>query len=218
MYISDLYLSYGYDVILTGLRGTGKTSFVSNLLGNYFSITRLPISHMRTAKQLQSRILEIVTQQEKKSVRRFSGGHKKYVQKTAFYLDDIHLAQSFCTDSCDDKSSKTLTNPSLELIRFMLCHHKLITVTRTYKHYLNCKFVASSIPEDYWRLPVRLTRNMCRVPFLPPSDECLHQVFSSNILFWLQAFPSETLGNADQIAHVCPLFTVLYSENVGFLL
>ena len=40
------------------------------------------------------------------------------------------------------------------------------------------------------------------VPFLPPSDECLHQIFSRSVLLWLQQFPESAVGDAEVLAEV----------------
>jgi hypothetical protein len=186
-YLTDLYISYGFDVILIGERGSGRTSFVNNLLRNRLSMNRLAVSHLLTPLQLQRDIKEKLAQLEKKSGHRFLGGGRRLQQKHAFFLDDIHLASTAGTAGCAPPSSAH--SPLLELIRYMLRHHKLTDSGRTYEYLLPSKFVATSTPGHYWRLPVRVTRGMCRVPFLPPSDECLHKIFTHNIRLWLEAFP-----------------------------
>lgn len=196
-YITDLCVSYGLDVILTGDRGTGKTSFVNYLLSNRLSISRLPVNHLLTPVNLQSNMIEKLTQIEKKSGQR---GSRKSSDRNVFFLDDVHLASK--STLAVSASQTDSGGPLLELIRYMLCQHKLRDFTRTYEHLLSFRFVATTTPEDYWRLPTRLSRTMCRLPFLPPSDECLHQIFSRSISLWLEAFP---LQDATQVANVSTL-------------
>ncbi len=194
------------------MKGTGKTSFAKNLLKTRLSITPLPINHIQTPKQLQTSILQKLAQQEKKSGHRIAGSSKRTLQKIAFFLDDIHKAPNLSTSletHAEESSASSNSSPILELIRYMLCHHKFIDFSRTREHLLNCRFVASSTPGEYWRLPVRFTRNMCRLPFLPPSDECLHQVFSNNLLIWLQNFSSTSLGDPQQVANVKSIFVIM---------
>ena len=217
-YLADLYISYGFDVIMTGERGTGRTSFVNNLLKSRLSMNRLAISHLLTPLQLQLDIKEKLAQMEKKSGHRFLGGGKRPQQKHAFFLDDIHLASALCTfePTTADRSppSPHSNSPLLELIRYMLRHRKLTDFARAYEHLLGSKFVATSTPGDYWRLPVRFTRSMCRIPFLPPSDECLHKIFAHSIKLWLEAFP---LGDVAQVSDVSNkgLSIIVYSVTLN---
>lgn len=206
VYIADLYISYGFDVILTGERGTGRTSFVENLLRSRLSLDGLPVSHLLTPVQLQVAIKEKLVQLEKKSGQRFLTGSRRNVQKHAFFLDDIHLADmegsTSAPPSTGCRGHGCQDCPVLELLRYMLCHHKLTDFTRCcYEHLLSSKFVFTSTPDDYWRLPVRFTRTMCRLPFLPPSDKCLHSIFSCTVSPWLEGFPLE---DASLMANVSP--------------
>lgn len=205
MYIADLYISYGFDVILTGERGTGRTAFVENLLKSRLPLGELPVSHLLTPVQLQVAIKEKLVQLEKKSGQRFLTGSRRNVQKHAFFLDDIHLANMEGSSASPSTGSggrgSCMDCPVLELLRYMLSHRKLTDFTRCYEHLLNSKFVFTSTPDDYWRLPVRFTRAMCRLPFLPPSDKCLHGIFSCTISPWLEGFP---LGDAPLMANVSP--------------
>lgn len=188
---------------MTGEKGTGRTSFVNNLLKNRLSMNRLAVTHLLTPQQLQLDIKEKLAQMEKKSGHRFLGGGKRPQQKHAFFLDDVHLASALCNSSTiattDSPPATHSNSPLLELIRYMLGHRKLTDFARAYEHLLGSKFVAMSTPWDYWRLPVRLTRGMCRIPFLPPSDECLHKIFAHSIKLWLEAFP---LGDVAQVSNV----------------
>lgn len=202
-YLADLYISYGFDVILTGERGTGRTSFVNNLLRSRLSMNRLAVNHLLTPVQLQLDIKESLAQMEKKSGHRFLGGGKRPQQKHAFFLDDVHLASTPVEPNPSTSAEFSLPpcsrSPLLELIRYMLGHRKLTDFARTYEHLLVSKFVAMSTPGDYWRLPVRFTRGLCRVPFLPPSDECLHRIFARSINVWLEGFP---LRDVAQVSNV----------------
>ena len=203
-YLADLYLSYGFDVVLTGERGCGRTSFVNNLLRSRVSMNRLAVNHLLTPVQLQLDIKEKLVQMEKKSGHRHLGGSKKSQRKHAFFLDDIHLASKLsAVESSASVGASHTSDPSplLELIRYMLRRRKLTDFTRSYEHLLVSKFVAVTTPGDYWRLPVRLTRGMCRLPFLPPSDDCLHKIFMHGTSLWLEGFP---LGNISQVAKVRP--------------
>lgn len=168
------------------------------------SMNRLPVTHLLTPVQLQLDITEKVAQMDKKSGHRLLGGAKKAQQKHAFFLDDLHLASKPCPVehrnlSAEFTPSQSPHPPLLELIRYMLGHRKLTDFARSYEHPMASKFVAMSTPADYWRLPVRLTRGMCRVPFLPPSDECLHKIFASSTKPWLEAFP---LGDVTPVLNV----------------
>ena len=195
-YISDLYFLYGLDVIITGLTGTGKTSFVNNLLKSRLSIIRIPITCIETPLCLQSSILTKLAQEEKKTGQKLVGSSRRLQRKVAFVLDDIHLAPKY-----DSTAVTSCTSPILELVTFMVSNHKLVDFARGCDHILNSRFAVITTPGDYWRLPTRLTRKLCRLPFFPPSDECLHQVFSRSIELWLQAFPS--IGDVDQVINVC---------------
>lgn len=171
-------------------------------------MNRVAVNHLLTPLQLQLDIKESLAQMEKKSGHRFLGGGKRLQQKHAFFLDDVHLASTPCTVEINPFTSAEFSlppcsdSPLLELIRYMLDHRKLTDFARTYEHLLASKFVAMSTPEDYWRLPVRFTRGLCRVPFLPPSDACLHRIFAHSIKPWLEAFP---LGDVAQVSNVCGL-------------
>lgn len=189
-------------MVLTGDRGTGKSSFVNNLVKSRLSVSQLPINHLSTPVQLQSNVLEKLSQLEKKSGQRWPGGSSKKSQhRSVFFLDDIHLApeSSASVHVGQPPGGSGLDCPLTELVRYMLSHRRLTDFARACEHLLSPRFMATCTPEAYWRLPVRLTRGVCRLPFLPPSDQCLHQIFSSNINLWLEGFP---VHDTNQVAQV----------------
>ena len=160
-------------------------------------MNRLPVTHLLTPVQLQMDIKEKLAQMDKKAGHRILGGSRRAQQKHAFFFDDIHLAsKNSVVGSCGLSDSHS---PLLELICYMLRHRKLTDFTRSYEYLLASKFVALTTPTDYWRLPSRLTRGTCRLPFFPPTDKCLHKIFSRSIYQWLEAFP---LQNVSQVANV----------------
>ncbi len=181
--------------MLTGEVGTGKTSFVDNILRSRLAISRLPTNGLLTPIQLQTNIVEKLTLLEKKSGQRLFGGSKKSQFRNVFFLDNLHSTLTLS----DTDTDGDVPSPILELMRYMLCHCKLTNFMRTCEQLLNSRFFAISTPGDYWRLPIRMTRTMCRVPFLPPSDECLHQIFSRSLNLWLEEFP---LQDSSQVADV----------------
>ena len=203
-------------MILTGDGGTGKSSLVNHLLKSRMSVCHLPITHLLTPVQLQADLLERLSQLEKKLGQRWTGGGggKKSQHKTIFFLDDIHLTskhssgaapdlEGVCDPSTDPPPSAPPTDlacPLLELVCYMQRHRRLRDFTRVCEHLLSPRVVASSTPEEYWRLPVRLTRGMCRLPFLLPSDRCLHQIFCRSVRPWLEAFPLEDAGQVADVS------------------
>ena len=206
-YIVDLYLSYGLDVMIVGQRGTGKTSFVENLIQSHFPVTKLQMSPTLSPGQLQRFILERVAQLERRGGQRIVvGGGGRGATKLAssmrstFFLDDIHLASNAARmiDSGRGEGGESSTGgsaPVLELARFAVQHNHLIDVSRSYSHSLNnVHYIASCTPREYWKLPHQLSRSFNPVPFLPPSDHTLHRVFSSSVLQWLQQFPDSAFG------------------------
>ena len=206
-YIVDLYLSYGLDVMIVGQRGTGKTSFVENLIQSHFPVTKLQMSPTLSPGQLQRFILERVAQLERRGGQRIMGGGGRGATKLAssmrstFFLDDIHLALNTARviDSGGGGGEGELcigdSPPVLELARFALQHNHLIDVSRNYSHSLNnVHYIASCTPREYWKLPHQLSSSFNPVPFLPPSDNTLHCIFSSSVLQWLQQFPDSAFG------------------------
>lgn len=190
-------------MVLTGERGTGKSSFVNNLIKSRLSVSGFPVNHLSTPVQLQGNLLEKLSQLEKRSGQRYlAAGSRKSQNRNVFFLDDIHLApESSTLDHVGGPvgAFTDLQYPLLELLRYMLSHRRLPDFGRAIQHLLSPRFIATATPEAYWRLPVRLTRGLCRLPFLPPSDQCLHQILSSNIKLWLEDFP---IQDTDQVAQV----------------
>ena len=98
-YIADLYLSYGLDVMIVGQQGTGKTSFVQNLIQSRVPVTKLQMSPTLSPNQLQDFILERVSHLERRGGQRMVGGGRganklASSMRTTFFLDDIHLGTS----------------------------------------------------------------------------------------------------------------------------
>ncbi len=189
-YIIDLYLSYGFNVMIIGDKGSGKSSLVENLLQTRLPITRLPITPALTASQLQDKILTRVNAAEKRAGQRLS--HRGSSNKFIFFLDDVHLAQK-----------RGNVSTVLELTRFVSTHRQLYDYSRNYLHTLSeARFISSCTSEGYWKLSNKFSRVFNPVPFLPPSDDCLKQIFSSSVLQWLQAFPDNSVGNTEALAEV----------------
>lgn len=181
--------------MIIGQRGSGKSSLVENLLQSRLPITRLQITPALTPYQMQDKILSQLGIIEKRAGQRFSQRHS--TSKCIFYLDDIHLAHRTTTWSMTKRSTL------LELVRFTTTHHQLHDYSRNYLHTLNeAKFISSCTPDEYWRLPVEFSRAFNPVPFLPPSNECLRQIFSRNVLLWLQEFPETSIGDPETFAEV----------------
>ncbi len=187
--------------MIIGNKGSGKSSLVENLLQTRLPITRLPITPALTANQLQDKILARVSAVEKRAGQRFS--HRGSSNKFIFFLDDVHLAQRVGNN----------VSTVLELTRFVSTHRQLYDYSRNYLHTLSdTRFISSCTPEEYWKLPNKFSRVFNSVPFLPPSDDCLKQIFSSSVLQWLQEFSDNALGNAEILAEVgsfCPLVHTL---------
>lgn len=184
--------------MFVGDGGTGKTSFVNNLMKRHLSVSRIGITQTLTSIQLQANILDRLAQQLKQHGQRMVLPKRSTTLATGLYLDDLHLAH------LDDQTSLNVSSPLLETIRYLLYHRKIADpLRRWYENNLNFKYLASCTPEGYWRLPIRLVKSMCLLPFLPPSDKCLHQVFSQSLQLWLTSFSSSSvLWNAKQIANV----------------
>ena len=206
-YIVDLYLSYGLDVMILGQEGTGKTSFVENLIHSRLPILKLQISPTLSPAQLQEFILDRIQQLDKRSGHRLVGGANKHatITRSTFFLDDIHLAYG-ASQNVDSKrmGEECASSPVLELARFAVQQHQLVDLSRGYTHSLNnLRYITSCTPSDYWKLPHQFSRCFNPVPFLPPSDSCLHQIFSHSVLHWLQQFPdTATGGDSEPLAKV----------------
>ncbi len=193
--------------MIVGQRGTGKTSFVENLIHSRFPITKLQMSPTLSPGQLQGFILERMAQLERRGGQRIVGGGGRGATKIAsamrstFFLDDIHLASNVARmidsegEGEEGESFVGSCAPVLELTRFAVQHNHLIDVSRSYNHSLNnVRYIASCTPWEYWKLPHQLSTSFNPVPFLPPSDHTLHRVFSSSVLQWLQQFPDSAFG------------------------
>lgn len=179
--------------MILGDKGSGKSSLVENLLQTRLPITRLPITPVLTANQLQEKILTRVNAVEKRAGQHFS--HRGSSNKFIFFLDDLHLAQQ--------RSGNNNVSTVLELTRFVSSHRQLYDYSRNYLHNLSeARFISSCTPEEYWKLPNKFSRVFNSVPFLPPSDDCLKQIFSNSVLQWLQEFPDNSIGNAEALAEV----------------
>ena len=201
--------------MIVGQRGTGKTSFVENLIQSRFPITKLQMSPTLSPAQLQGFILERVAQLERRGGQRIVGGGGRGATKLAssmrstFFLDDIHLASNVARMIDNGREGEACIEccPVLELARFAVQHNHLIDVSRSYSHSLNnVHYIASCTPWEYWKLPHQLSSNFNPVPFLPPSDHTLHHVFSSSVLQWLQQFPDSAFGGDPlPLAEVSPI-------------
>jgi hypothetical protein len=232
-YIVDLYLSYGLDVMIVGQRGTGKTSFVENLIHSRFPVTKLQMSPTLSPGQLQGFILERVAQLERRGGQRIVGGGGRGATKIAssmrstFFLDDIHLASNVHVAKKIDSGGEGEEGesyfgccaPVLELTRFAVQHNHLIDVSRSYSHSLNnVRYIASCTPWEYWKLPHQLSTSFNPVPFLPPSDHTLHRVFSSSVLQWLRQFPDSAFGGDPlPLAEVSPSTILIKVYFIQFL-
>lgn len=180
-----------------GDRGTGKTSFVNCLMERHVSVSRIAITPFLTPLQLQTSILDKLAQQNKQHRQRVALSKLSAMMPSALYLDDLHLAYP------GNQLPLNSGSPLLETVQYLVYHQKIADPLRSwYGNKLNFKYLASCTPDSYWRLPVRLTRAMCLLPFFPPSDECLHQLFSRSLQLWLTSFSSSALGNAKQMAMV----------------
>ena len=219
-YIVDLYLSYGLDVMIVGQRGTGKTSFVENLIQSRLPVTKLQMSPTLSPAQLQEFILERVGHLERRGSQRLVGGGRGASKlassmRSTFFLDDIHLASSTSRTVVSDRvvGEESVCSPVLELARFAVQHHHLFDISRSYSHSLNnVHYMASCTPWEYWKLPHQFSHSFNPVPFLPPSDQCLHRVFSCSVLQWLQQFPDTATGGDPQpLAEVSILSSYLHS-------
>ena len=209
-YIVDLYLSYGLDVMVVGQPGTGKTSFVENLVQSRLPVTRLQMSPTLIPSQLQDFILERVGHLDKRAGHRLAGGgggggrgasRLASSMRTTFFLDDVHLASSGASTDLGGSrvGEEGDCSPVLELARFAVQHHHLPDTTRAYTHSLNnVRYIVSCVPGDYWGLPHQFSRSFNPVPFLPPTDDFLQRVFCRSVLQWLLQFPDTALGGDPQ--------------------
>ena len=194
--------------MIVGQEGTGKTSFVENLVQSRLPVTKVQMSPTLTSLQLQELILERVSQLDKRSGHRLVGGVRGGASKLAssmrstFFLDDIQLALSM-SDS-GGRIGERVCSPVLELARYAIQQHQLVDFSRSYSHSLNnVHYITSCTPGEYWKLSHQLSHSFNPVPFLPPSDECLHKVFSRSVLYWLEQFPdSATGGDPEPLAKV----------------
>ena len=193
--------------MIIGREGTGKTSFVENLIHSRLPISKLQMNPMLSPAQLQEFILGRIQQLDKRSGHRLVGGANKHAISTrsTFFLDDIHLACGV-SQSIDNTrlGEESICSPVLELARFAVQQHQLVDFSRGYTHSLNnlC-YITSCTPWEYWKLPHQFSRCFNTVPFLPPSDSCLHQIFSHSVLYWLQQFPeTATGGDPEPLAKV----------------
>lgn len=214
-YIVDLYLSYGFDVMLVGQAGTGKTSFVENLIHSRLPVTKVQISPTLTPPQLQEILLERINQLDKRSSHRLMGGGRGATKlasstRNTFFLDDIHLTSSTSQEAASSEINEGgevgsfCCSPVLELARYAVQQHQLVDLSRSYRHSLNStNYITSCTPWEYWKLPHQFSHSFNLVPFLPPSDRCLHEVFRRSVLPWLQQFPdSATGGDPEPLAKV----------------
>ena len=189
-YIADLYLSSGFNINLVGDGGTGKTSLINHLMRQHTSTHRIAVTPILTPLKLQTSILDKLALKKK---------HQKQktllpsMMTTGLFLDNLHLAY------LGNLSSSSL----LEAIRYLICHQKITEPQRDwYESNLSFNFITTCTPDSYWRLPARVTKNMCLLPFFPPSDECLHQVFLHSLQPWLASSSFSALGNTNRIANV----------------
>ena len=134
---------------------------------------------------------------------RLIGSRKATPQRCTFYFDDLHLA------SCpQQKGGAQLTSPVLEMINFAATQESLMDLTRNYQHHLhNVRYIASCTPSGLPRIPSQFHRSFNPVPFIPPSDECLHQIFSKSVLLWLQQFKESAIGDPEHLAEVSLLLS-----------
>lgn len=208
--------------MIVGQNGTGRTSFVENLIRSRFPVTRLQVSPTLTPTQLQEFILDRVHQLDKRAGQRLTGGGRgatKSPMKCMFFLDDIHLASSTPQrlNSSNMEREKvegevSLHSPVLELARFAVQQHQLIDFSRSYHHSLNnMRYIASCTSWEYWKLPHRFSHNFNPIPFLAPSDDCLHQVFCCSVLQWLKQFPDTAIGGEPEpLAEVYACMYIIY--------
>lgn len=188
--------------MIIGQRGTGKTSLVENLLQSRLPITRLQITSALAPSQLQEKFLARISALEKRAGQHHTHGARKTANKCVFFLDDVHLA-SKSNNTFPDPMLSSQSPAVLELTRFASFHHQLYDYSRNYQHTLNSvQFICSCTPEEYLRLPIGFSRAFNPVPFLPPSDECLKQIFSRSVLLWAQQFPESSMVDPDATAEV----------------
>ena len=196
--------------MIVGQRGTGKTSLVTNLLQSRLPITRLQITSAISPSQLQEKFLTKINAIEKRGGQRHTRGGRKTSNKCVFFLDDVHLASKGAVNNSSTlPSSRSFSKTSavLELTRFASIHHQLYDYSRNYQHTLNnVRFISSCTPEEYLKLPIEFSRAFNPVPFIPPSDDCLKNIFSRSVLVWVQQFPESSMGDPEVFAEVLYMY------------
>lgn len=198
-----MYLPYCHTFMYTLL------STLQHLIQSRTPLTRLQITHTLTPAALQAAVLDRVVQLERRAGQKLSGKKSSTLaisQKCVFYLDDLHLARGY--DSGDGLLSAKSSSPLIEAVRYAASQGSLPDYSRNYQHDLhNIRYIASCTPSGFSRVSSRLARTFHPVPFLPPSAECLQQIFSRNVLIWLQQFPESATGETELLAEVPMLCT-----------
>ncbi len=181
---------------------TYLSSAIQQLIQSRMPLTRLPVTHTLTAAALQGAILDKVAQLERRVGQKLSGKKSSTVaisQKCVFFLDDLHLARGNDEALCLAKSAR----PVVEVLRYAASQGSLPDYSRNYQHDLhNVRYIASCTPIGFSRLSSRLGGTFHPILFLPPSDECLQQIFSRSVLVWLQQFPETATGETELLAEV----------------
>ncbi|XP_031817944.1 dynein heavy chain domain-containing protein 1 isoform X2 [Sarcophilus harrisii] len=181
LYVTDLLLSAGHPVLLTGETGSGKSAFVEVLVEPNHPCVHIPIHLALTTTHLRN----LLNQEIQKQNQNWPGKIVPPRGSFLFYLKDLHMAAADPTRKCQ---------PVLETLRQVLSHSTL---------YDNDTLELQAVPTTFnWlatatapccsELPLcsRLTRlftvllldNVSRVTIL--SRHC------AGVQAWLERFPS----------------------------
>ena len=165
-------------------------------------LTRLPISWSSTAAQLQRSIIEKVTEVTTREEQRW-GTRKHSSERCLFFLDDLHLS---CHGGPLELPLSSDCNPPpsvIETVLFVATHQCLHDFPRDCQYRTdNVQYIASCRPGQHYKAMPHLLGTFHPVPFFPPSDESLHQIFSTNLELWLQQYPQAAIAEPDALCQV----------------
>lgn len=165
-------------------------------------LTRLPISQSLTAAQLQRSIIEKVTEVTTREEQRW-GTRKHSSERCLFFLDDLHLS---CHSGPLEQPPSSNPNPPpsvIETVLFVATHQCLHDFPRDCQYRTdNVQYITSCRPGQQYKAMPHLLGTFHPVPFFPPSDDSLHQIFSTNLELWFKQYPQAAIAEPDLLSQV----------------
>uniref|UniRef100_A0A1X7TIU7 AAA+ ATPase domain-containing protein n=2 Tax=Amphimedon queenslandica TaxID=400682 RepID=A0A1X7TIU7_AMPQE len=219
VYISELYLGYGFHVLFIGEEGSGKTSFLKKFIQPRMSATLVPISSSLTPLSLQSTLLSRIAQLRKRQ----TNSKKTSNQRRTFILDDLHLASLFPYlpgkdedegNWCDSFSSYTHP-PLINLVSHLAEHKTLHDEERDYTHSLpSLRLVGTCTTDGVQDLSLSLLRWMRPVPFISVSNEGLHLILQQRIMTLVKKLPVESMEKATLLVNALATASLAIHDNM----